>query len=55
MRRMREKHIRIKNYQDRNYTERTEYAHKNPTDTAQLDSGEKANGILEDPSGRIWI
>ena len=36
-----------KNYQDRNYTERTEYAHKNPTDTAQLDSGEKANGILE--------
>ena len=36
-----------RNYQDRNYTERTEYAHKNPTDTAQLDSGEKANGILE--------
>ena len=36
-----------KNYQDRNYTERTEYAHKNPTYTAQLDSGEKANGILE--------
>ena len=36
-----------KNYQDRNYTERTEYAHKNPTDTAQLDSGEKATGILE--------
>ncbi len=36
-----------RNYQDRNYTERTEYAHKNPTDTAQLDSGETANGILE--------
>ena len=36
-----------RNYQDRNYTERTEYAHKNPTDTAQLVSGEKANGILE--------
>ena len=36
-----------RNYQDRNYTERTEYAHKNPTDTAQPDSGEKANGILE--------
>ena len=42
-----ERNYQDRNYQDRNYTERTEYAHKNPTDTAQLDSGEKANGILE--------
>ena len=31
----------------KNYQERTEYTHKNPAETAQLDSGEKANGILE--------
>ena len=30
-----------------NYKERTEYTCKNPAETAQLDSGEKANGILE--------
>ena len=42
-----ERNYQDRNYQDRNYTERTEYTHKNPTDTAQLDSGEKANGILE--------
>ena len=29
------------------YQERTEYTCKNPAETAQLDSGEKANGILE--------
>ena len=31
----------------KNYQERTEYTCKNPAETAQLDSGEKANGILE--------
>ena len=31
----------------KNYQERTEYTYKNPAETAQLDSGEKANGILE--------
>lgn len=31
----------------KNYQERTEYTGKNPAETAQLDSGEKANGILE--------
>ena len=31
----------------KNYQERTEYPCKNPAETAQLDSGEKANGILE--------
>ena len=31
----------------KNYQERTEYTCKNPEETAQLDSGEKANGILE--------
>ena len=37
-------------YQDRvqeGSQERTEYAHKTPADAAQLDSGEKAHGILE--------
>ena len=31
----------------KNYQERAEYTCKNPAETAQLDSGEKANGILE--------
>ena len=31
----------------KNYQERTEYTCKNPAETAQLDSGEKATGILE--------
>ena len=31
----------------KNYQKRTEYTCKNPAETAQLDSGEKANGILE--------
>ncbi len=31
----------------KNYQERTEYTCKNSAETAQLDSGEKANGILE--------
>ena len=31
----------------KNYQERTEYTCKKPAETAQLDSGEKANGILE--------
>ena len=31
----------------KNYQERTEYTCKNPAETAPLDSGEKANGILE--------
>ena len=31
----------------KNYQERTEYTCKNPAETAQLDSGEKADGILE--------
>ena len=31
----------------KNYQERTEYTCKNPAETAQLDSGEKVNGILE--------
>lgn len=31
----------------KNYQERKEYTCKNPAETAQLDSGEKANGILE--------
>lgn len=45
--RVRESRASYDTSERKNYQERTEYTHKNPAETAQLDSGEKANGILE--------
>ena len=45
--RVREPRISYDTSERKNYQERTEYTCKNPAETAQLDSGEKANGILE--------
>ena len=43
-----ERNYQEKNNQDKaSYQERADYTHRNTTDTTQLDSGEKANGILE--------
>ena len=45
--RVRESRASYDTSERKNYQERTEYTYKNPAETAQLDSGEKANGILE--------